>query len=378
MRLSRRWCAAWTTPSCWRRSVMGPWPIATDSSTRIVPAATMPTSSFVISIAEASAGEYWLGTRDAGLVRVQGSRVTRVIDGLPDLKINCLLARANGRAVDRDGQGRRAMEWKRSHPGRDSGGTAGSARAGDGPGQRRERLDRRRVERVDACRSSGCRGGRRSGRGITPPRLGGLRGSRRNLWVGTDTGIERWRDPVFTTYSTAQGLPMDGVGPVYADESGRTWFAPIGGGLYWIHDGAVGRVSVAGSDRDVVYSIDGAGGEVWVGRQRGGVTRLRFSGASIEAEGVTHVSRPAASQRLRRQPRARWRGVGRHAERRRQPAERWRLHRVQRDGRPGLEHRGRDSRGGRWNDVVCDVERAERFLARRVEDLYAEGWPAIE
>src|SRR5829696_10531017 len=28
-----------------------------------------------------------------------------------------------------------------------------------------------------------------------------------NIWVGTDRGIERWRDPPFTSFSTAQGIP---------------------------------------------------------------------------------------------------------------------------------------------------------------------------
>ncbi len=57
---------------------------------------TISSSSFVIAVAETRDGELWLGTRDAGLVRVQGTRVTRLTDGLPDLKVNCLLARENG------------------------------------------------------------------------------------------------------------------------------------------------------------------------------------------------------------------------------------------------------------------------------------------
>ena len=262
----------------------------------IVPAATMPTSSFVISIAETSAGEYWLGTRDAGLVRVQGSRVSRVIDGLPDLKINSLLARANGELWIGTDKG--VARWSGNEVTR-----AGIPAA---------LLDLPALAMVpDSAANVWIAAGSKGLMRVDPQGVAAVadpdaalrrhvsavfEDRERNLWVGTDTGIERWRDPVFTTYSTAQGLPMDGVGPVYADESGRTWFAPIGGGLFWIHNGAVGRVSVAGLDRDVVYSIDGAGGEVWVGRQRGGVTRLRFSGASIEAEGVTHsAAQPQAS-----------------------------------------------------------------------------------
>ena len=52
--------------------------------------------SFVISIAEAANGELWLGSRDAGILRVRGAHVSRHVDGLPDLKINCLLATPAG------------------------------------------------------------------------------------------------------------------------------------------------------------------------------------------------------------------------------------------------------------------------------------------
>ena len=90
-----------------------------------------------------------------------------------------------------------------------------------------------------------------------------------NIWVGTDRGIERWRDPPFTSYSTPEGLPPSAVGPVYVDARGRAWFAPTSGGLFWIDDGVVGRVTEAGLDRDIVYSIAGSGSDVWVGTQRG-------------------------------------------------------------------------------------------------------------
>jgi hypothetical protein len=55
------------------------------------------------------------------------------------------------------------------------------------------------------------------------------------------------------------------VGPVHADPGGRTWFAPVQGGLYWLQRGRVERVTAAGLDRDVVYAIAGGGDDVWVG-----------------------------------------------------------------------------------------------------------------
>jgi ligand-binding sensor domain-containing protein len=75
-----------------------------------------------------------------------------------------------------------------------------------------------------------------------------------NLWSGSANGIERLRDSVFVTYSTAEGLPSKSNGPVYVDAQNRTWFAPSGGGLYWLSMG----------------KIAGTGEDLWVGRQRGG------------------------------------------------------------------------------------------------------------
>lgn len=109
-----------------------------------------------------------------------------------------------------------------------------------------------------------------------------------DLWFGGSHGIERFRDGVFTGYSTQQGLPAGASGPVYADSDGRTWFAPASGGLYWLKDGRVGRITVAGLAHDVIYSISGSNGEVWLGRQRGGLTVLTPDGDSFAARTYTH------------------------------------------------------------------------------------------
>ena len=95
-----------------------------------------------------------------------------------------------------------------------------------------------------------------------------------NLWIGGANGIERLRDSAFVTYSDPEGLPTDGSNPVYADTAGRLWFPPAAGGLWWVKDGEHGRITNDGLDRDVVYSIDGKKEELWVGRQRGGLTQL--------------------------------------------------------------------------------------------------------
>jgi signal transduction histidine kinase len=115
-----------------------------------------------------------------------------------------------------------------------------------------------------------------------------------NLWIGTSRGIERLRDGAFTTYSSAQGLPDGSYGPVYAGAE-RTWFAGLEGGLYWMQGSHVEPVQQAGLAGDVVYSIAGGpDGEVWVGRQHGGLTRLRVTGDGVSA--VTFTQRDGLAQ----------------------------------------------------------------------------------
>jgi signal transduction histidine kinase/ligand-binding sensor domain-containing protein len=96
-----------------------------------------------------------------------------------------------------------------------------------------------------------------------------------SLWIGGATGIARLRQGGFTAYAHAEGLPADYVGPIHADADGRIWFAPVQGGLYWLQQGRIERVTAAGLDQDAVYSIAGGGRDVWVGRKQGGLTRLR-------------------------------------------------------------------------------------------------------
>jgi ligand-binding sensor domain-containing protein len=50
----------------------------------------------VLAIAEMPNGDIWVGTRDAGLYRLHGGRIDAVTDGLPDLKVNCLLPTEHG------------------------------------------------------------------------------------------------------------------------------------------------------------------------------------------------------------------------------------------------------------------------------------------
>src|SRR5262245_45616262 len=226
----------------------------------IVQRQAMP-SSFVIAIAQTPDGDVWLGTRDSGLLRLHAGRLTPIVKGLPDQKINALLAGDgkqlwigtddgvslwNGVEVTRAGVpeslahiGALAMIRDRD----------GNIWIGTSSGQLL-RVNRQGVASLDE-RDRARRGA------VTTV----FEDRDRNLWIGTNRGIERLRDGVFTTYSAAQGLPTDTYGPVYVDANRRAWIAPAAGGLYAISGSQIAPVPIVGLTTDVVYSISGGGGD---------------------------------------------------------------------------------------------------------------------
>ncbi len=240
----------------------------------------LPTS-FVLALAEASDGTMWIGTRDAGLYRFRHGQVTAV-EGLPDRKVNCLMAdsdgmmwigtdngvvRWDGRALVTSGvpPELRSVRALTMFKDRDRniwiGASNGLIRVNDRGAATMRAPDGRAYDTVEA---------------VFEDRDG-------NLWIGSTRGLERIRDGVFTTYTATEGLPAATQGPVYTDDDDRSWVAPSTGGLFWFRRGQVERVTAGGVATDVVYSIAGRTNEVWIGRQRGGLTRLRATGSSAIA-----------------------------------------------------------------------------------------------
>jgi ligand-binding sensor domain-containing protein len=111
-----------------------------------------------------------------------------------------------------------------------------------------------------------------------------------NLWIGGSRGLGRIRDSAFLTHSSVNDPRFEHNGPIYVDRVGRTWFAPVGGGLYVLQNGGVQPVTAAIPANDVVYSIAGGEDEVWVGRQRGGLTRLQFRHGAIRSQSYTEAN----------------------------------------------------------------------------------------
>src|SRR5207244_1210357 len=109
-----------------------------------------------------------------------------------------------------------------------------------------------------------------------------------DIWIGGPHGLERLRDGAFVTYSVP-ALGLQSTGAVYVDSNDTTWFAPIDGGLRGLKDGKSGIVTAAGLSKDVVYSITGSGYELWIGRQRGGLTRIRHINGTLVAKTYTQA-----------------------------------------------------------------------------------------
>ena len=245
---------------------------------------------FVTAITQTPDGDIWLGTHGAGLVRVRHGQAATVAGDLRR-QINCLVADAdNGLWIGTDA-GIFRWDGTRITPVATTPGTADAralAMVHDRDGNlwiglpdglmRIDPRGRVAIERRDPSAAV---------TGLFEDREG-------NLWVADARGLERWRDGAFTSFASVDRAIAGGVGPVYSDAARRVWFAPASGGLYWLRDGAVGSVAAIGDD--VVYSIAGDGDAILVGRQRGGITRVRGSGNAFATETFTERDGLAQNQ----------------------------------------------------------------------------------
>src|SRR5215468_970200 len=246
-----------------------------------------PPNSAVTAMAETADGRLWLGTRDKGLFYMSQGRVFAAGKGLPNSQINCILAVENQELWIGTDTG--MVRWN------------GTALTSSGIP---DALRHTRVFSMIRDRNSNIWVGAAAGlirvnpQGVSTDRTGPqttravtalFEDREGNLWTGGLSGIQRLRDSAFVTYTVADGLPSERNGPVYVDQQGRTWFAPLQGGLQWSKGRQHGSVTEAGLARDVVYSISGRENELWVGRQRGGLTSLRTSGGSFIAKTYTQA-----------------------------------------------------------------------------------------
>ena len=237
------------------------------------------------------------------------------------------------------------MDGNGDQPVRHSGRADESSGARDDSRSRGQRLDRGR-HRTDSCawtigdaRTAGSRRARQARTCRRSSRIGTATSGSAPIAASSGGAIpcsprsrrrrafpRRPSDPCTSTIEDARGLRRRAA----ACSGSRTaWSAA-----------SRKRASIATSS----YSIAGAGDEVWVGRQRGGVTRLRRSAAGwsamrlTEAEGLPQNSVYACRARARR------RALGGHAERGREPDRERGRHDLHDRERPGLQYHHVDRR----------------------------------
>ena len=242
----------------------------------------------LLAAAQTSDGSIWAGTI-TGLFRLNKGQTSSVAVGVPDLKVNCLLADRNGSLWIGTDDG--IFRWDGNKIT-----TAGMPeslnhlqvlailrdRDGNiwiGTDSGLLRLDDRGVSSLD-------QGDGRSHEAVTAL----FEDREGNLWIGSDSSLERLRDSAFVTYSRPEGLPTEGSNPVFVDSENRMWFPPVDGGLWWLKDGRHGHVTGEGLEHDVIYSIAGRNGEVWVGRGRGGLTEIRYERGVFSTRSYTQAS----------------------------------------------------------------------------------------
>jgi ligand-binding sensor domain-containing protein/signal transduction histidine kinase len=246
----------------------------------------LPGSSPVISLAETRDGTIWMGTVGAGLFSLGPGGPVKVGKELPDRQINCLLPTQNNEL------------WVGTNTGLYRRSAAGFTRFNLPPSlgtvQVLTMLQDRDANlwvgtdqgllRVNTSGIAFSDDGKPSTRGAVLALHEDREG---NLWVGSARGLERIRDSAFMSYSSTAGLPSERNGPIYIDPLNRTWVGSVEGGLFLLNNGRAEPVRGAGLEKDVIYSITGQQNEVWVGRQRGGLTRLKYQDGSMSSQNYT-------------------------------------------------------------------------------------------
>jgi signal transduction histidine kinase len=243
-------------------------------------------TSLVISMAQTDDGKIWLATEHRGLFYLQQGHISSVSNGRADTTIRCFLPLKNSELWLGTANG--VLRWN------------GTELSSAGVPSSLLNLDvlsilRDRDSNIWIGTSRGLF--RYNANGVSLPSTPETSGPvtalfedrEANIWFGSARGLERLRDSAFVKYSMPNSKSQS-TGPVYVDSRGRTWIAPIVGGLRWLKGEKNGAVTAAGIANDVVYSITGTDkDDLWVGRQEGGLTHLQYSGNSFTAKAYTQA-----------------------------------------------------------------------------------------
>jgi ligand-binding sensor domain-containing protein len=243
----------------------------------------LPTDHLYVSIAQTTDNRIWLGTRESGLILWQNGALTPVTEGIPDSKINCLLAAKDATLWVGTDNGLALWDGHSAKPVALSSGMNKLpilAMIQDRNGNLWLGTSRGLV-RYNSSGAQWLTGDANDQETAITALLEDREG---DIWFGNDQKLERLEDSPFITYGDAKQLREDRYGAVYVDTRGYVWLAPLSGGLDWVAKGVVHRMLKDGLDKDVVYSLDGQADDIWVGRQKGGLTHLHWTGQSFDAK----------------------------------------------------------------------------------------------
>lgn len=263
-------------------------------STGLTPHRLAAPTSAVISIAATADGKIWLGTESRGLFYLREGHVSAMPNRLPSGKVNCLLPFQNSELWIGTSKG--VMRWDGTELTRNA--IPPSLLHAEVLSMIRDRdaniwvgtthgLLRFNANGVSALARNGS---------VSDSAVTALFEDREgNIWIGGPRGLERLHDSAFVTHSVP-AFKSQGIGPLYVDGHDHVWLAPIAGGLGMLKGGIGQSFQSAGPSRDIIYSITGHGNDLWLGRQRGGLTHLRDVHGSLnsksyaQAEGLAQNS----------------------------------------------------------------------------------------
>ncbi len=114
------------------------------------------------------------------------------------------------------------------------------------------------------------------------------------LWVGTGEGLARWKDGVVTTFTTAQGLPANGILAVAQDMDGTVWaWTDLGlarrTGEGFVTAGGPGELTPS----NITSMTEVQPGIIWVNTAQGLLVRTKgrwdMPGLALPADGVDSI-----------------------------------------------------------------------------------------
>ncbi|HAS44524.1 MAG TPA: hypothetical protein DCS93_28860 [Microscillaceae bacterium] len=97
------------------------------------------------------------------------------------------------------------------------------------------------------------------------------------IWIGTRTGLSRFKKGKFKNYSTREGLAENSIVPILEDRKGNLWAGTDGGGLSCLApNGEVFNYTTKeGLISDLIFSLyEDREGAIWVGT-KGGLARVK-------------------------------------------------------------------------------------------------------